>query len=70
MLNKDRVYRFVIDKVTLKPACVLLQAMYGGDREPCHVFLEWEIAPSPNFVGVQGTGAEIEEFANKVNART
>jgi hypothetical protein len=63
MLDKNRTYRFVIDKVTKKPACVLLQALYGGDREPCFVFQDWEINLSPNFIGVTMTGAEIEKFA-------
>jgi len=67
MLNKDRVYRFVIDKVTFRPACVLLQAVYGGDRDVCTVFKEWELAPTPNFVGVKATGAEIMALAEKVN---
>lgn len=66
MLDPNRTYKFVIDRKTKKCACVLLQAVLGGDREPCFVFKDWEVNMSPDFVGVSGTGKEIEEFAKRV----
>jgi len=69
MLNKTRIYKFVLDKTTLRPACPILQALYGGDREPCYLFLDWMIYSTPDFIGVKGTGAEIEDFASRVNRK-
>lgn len=53
----------------MKPACVLLQAHFGGDREICFVFGEWEIAATKTMVRVSATGREIEELADRLQRK-
>ena len=65
----ERVFKFVFDKKAMKPACVLLQALYGGDREPCFFFTEWQVNPTPDMVGVQATESELRQLAKICNER-
>jgi hypothetical protein len=58
-----KTYTFFFDKVSLKPACVLLQAVWGGDREACFFFPEWELAPTSNMIRISGTEEQIEKLA-------
>jgi hypothetical protein len=65
MLQPDKLYTFIMDRKTGRPACVIVQALYGGDREPCHAFEKWETSPGTDFVRITATGAEILDFAAK-----
>lgn len=65
-LNPDQRYTFLLDRVTHRPACVILQALYDCDKLPCYLFNEWETAPTPNFVRVTATGKQIEDLAAKI----
>lgn len=63
LLQLDKRYTFLWDKASNRPACVLLQALYGGNREVCFVFPDWEVAPTKTMVKVTGTGRQIEDQA-------
>jgi len=58
-----RVYKLAFDKKEMKPACVILQALYGGDREACFFFRDWQINPSPDMVGLKATESQLRELA-------
>jgi hypothetical protein len=66
ILKPDKKYTFLFDTATRRPACVILQAIYGGDSEPCYVFPNWQIDLVGTFVRGTATGREIGEFAAKV----
>lgn len=66
----ERKYRFVWDKKQQRPVCVLLQAVYGGDRGACAFFREWSIDGNPkDFIGVTATASELREIAAKLETR-
>lgn len=65
----ERAYKFMFDKETMKPGCVLLQAIYGGDRGVCHFFNEWELAPSKSMVGVTASAKEVKMLAEICNRK-
>lgn len=65
----SKTVTFIYDKVSRRPACALLQAVYGGDAREIHRWEEWQIAPTDNFVRVTATIEQIEERARQDNER-
>lgn len=65
-MKPPRTYRGIIYPKTKQVACVLLQALYGGDSQVAHFFPSrlWAVAPPPNDkpTPVQGTAAEWTEL--------
>ncbi len=62
--------KFLFDTESRRPACVLIQALYGGDRRACLLFREWETNLTRSLVMVSGTIEEIGALAKKVNDET
>lgn len=64
---EERRFRFVVDLDKKKPACVLLQAVWGGDRNAmCRFFpaAEWLTFPTPGMRMVEGTESEWRRVAS------
>lgn len=55
----------IFDKKSMRPACVLLQALYGGDREVCFMFQDWENQPTDTMVRISASRAEWQQVAEK-----
>lgn len=69
-LQPDKRYTFLWDWKSHRPGCVLLQAIYGGDRDVCFAFGgEWELAPTKTMVKVTATGRQIQELIAELIAR-
>jgi hypothetical protein len=62
--------RFLFDTETRRPACVLIQAIYGGDRRACEMFRHWQVDMVKSFVWLSGTEDEVRKFADKVNGES
>lgn len=62
---EKRVVKAVFDTKSWKPACVLLQAVYGGDRGVCSLFNEWEFAPTKNMKMIEATWEEWQMAAKR-----
>lgn len=60
----------VIDVKTKRPACVLLQAVYGGDRRVCNMVSSryWHVAPTDDMTMIRGTPAQWAAWAKMVSA--
>jgi len=63
--------RLVVDTEQRRPACVLLQAAYGGDAGAVSMFDPgtWLVAPTPAMQMFAGTREQWSEFAKVVNAK-
>jgi hypothetical protein len=58
----------VIDIKQMRPACVLLQAVFGGDSGTLNRYFDaedWIINPTPDMRRINGTAAQWEAFAKK-----
>lgn len=67
-MAEPRQIKAVIYPKSKKIACVLLQAVYGGNSHVCHLFDTrlWAVAPpKENPVGVSGTKKEWERLASE-----
>ena len=64
------LFKFVIDLKQQLPACVLIQAIYGGDRnlEIMMPGLEWILAPNSDMKMVQGTMEQWRGWAERRRA--
>ena len=54
-MTDKRTLRALLDVKTLKPGCVILQAAYGGDREVCFMFSDWETSQTKSMKMVTET---------------
>jgi len=62
--------RLVVDTEQLRPACVLLQAVYGGDTGIVSRLFDpdtWLVAPTKGMRMVTGTEEEWQRFAAAIN---
>lgn len=60
--------RLVIDIKLKRPACVLLQAGFGGDNGILHQYFDsedWLVAPTADMRMIEGTPEEWKAFAEK-----
>ena len=56
----------VCQEASKRPACVIVQAPFGMDREPVFVFRERELYPTKTRLRVRDTGENIEKYANQL----
>lgn len=61
----------VIDIKTKRPACVLLQAVWGGDRSVCNLVSSsyWHLAPTDDMQMIRGTPDQWAAWAKMVSAQ-
>jgi hypothetical protein len=59
----ERKFTALFDVKSMRPACVLLQALYGGDRAVCMYFKGWELAPTSHMKMITGTENEWKRAA-------
>lgn len=62
----SRTFGIVIDVKLRRPACVLLQAVYGGDPEAFRRYFggadNWLIDPTPDMRMIEGTDEQWTRF--------
>ena len=66
----EKTYDLVVDSVTKRPACVLLQAGYGCNSHLVSELFDsktWHLSPRPTFVVVNGTLYQWKGHAEKIN---
>jgi hypothetical protein len=63
--------RAVVDVKQRRPACVLLQAVWGGDSSVVHKLPaeSWLLAPTDDMHMVEGTDEQWAQFADELAAR-
>lgn len=69
----ERVLTFAMDRATKKPYCVLLQAVFGGDRGMDAIFDvdDWILSPGgEGGFKAQGTLTEWRKYAKALRAAT
>jgi hypothetical protein len=59
-----QTHKIVYDLVEMKPACVLLQALYGGDSHLPNLFPpgSWLLQPTPDMQGFNVTDKQLEQL--------
>lgn len=64
----EEAVRAVVDTKTRRPACVLLQAIYGGDRWVANLVESafWHLAPTDHMATVSGTREQWRKWAVEV----
>lgn len=70
MMFDEPVIKLVVDMKSRRPACVILQAIYGGDRSIVSRYFDggtWLTAPTPDMHMVSGTLSQWREFADETN---
>jgi hypothetical protein len=60
----------VFDTVTQQPACVILQAIYGGDSTYVHLYNDWVLSPNPNLKMMEATIEQLQKHAVKMNKKS
>ena len=65
----SRPIRFVMDRASRRPACVLLQAAYGASPQLGRFFdaRHWLTAPTPDMRMVEGTADEWRQYAARLD---
>lgn len=71
MENEEKQFKLVVDTEQRRPMCVLLQAVFGGDRNIVNLLPAeaWLVAPTDNMKMVAGTKAQWEKFAQELKER-
>ena len=62
----EHKYKLIFDTNLMRPACVLLQAIGGGESALLHRFFtseDWLVSPTPDMKGLVGTLIEWERVA-------
>lgn len=71
-LDTPQRFRLAVDVVQRRPACVILQAVFGGDRYIVGRYFNartWLVAPTDDMRMVEGTIENWKMFADEANAR-
>lgn len=70
MKSNASVYRVAVDPKEKRIYCVLLQAAFGCDMAPVHLFRNWKTNPPQgkgHIAGVKGTMDEFRKLAEAWN---
>lgn len=71
MGTKDDNIVIAFDTKQMRPGCVILQAVFGGDRRAGTLFdaSSWLVAPTDDMRLIRGSLAEWKALAATVNAK-
>lgn len=64
-------FRVVVDRDSLRPYCVLLQAAYGGSAGAVSRYFDpelWHLAPTDGAVGITATASELQAHNQRLLA--